>query len=170
MPFKKGDPRARLVGFHTAEIRWGFKLSPEQAANIRGLIGKEVKLRLRKKKKRKAKSLPEVKSETAIPSPPKLTKAESRAKEILENAGCQVVKGSYPDFIVLNPQTQGFVLVEIKAGRDELSDNQKATFDVLQHLNIPVRVVHVESTTDFSELLQKRDERTCYLTSKHPPF
>jgi hypothetical protein len=116
LPFKKGDPRARLVGLHTAEIRWGGNYQ---------------------KKKRKAKS-------------PQLTSAESRAKEILENAGCNVLKGSYPDFIVSNPQ--GFVFVEIKAGRDELSDNQKATFDVLQHLNIPVRVVHVESPTDFSEL------------------
>jgi hypothetical protein len=117
MPFKKGDPRARLAGLHTAEIRWGEH----------------------EKKRRKTKL-------------PQLTRAEIHAKTILENAGCHVVKGSYPDFIVSNPQTRGFVLVEIKAGGDELSGNQKATFAMLQHLNIPVRVVHVESTTDFSEL------------------
>jgi len=125
MPYKKGDPRARLAGLHTAEIRWG---------------------RNYQKKKRKAKS-------------PQLTRAESRAKIMLENAGCQVLKGSYPDFIVSNPQTQGFALVEIKAGRDDLSDNQKATFDILQHLNIPVRVVHIESTTDFIEVQKEMGTR-----------
>ena len=116
MPFKKGDPRARSAGLHTAEIRWG-----------------------QHKKNHKTKL-------------PQLTRAEKHAKEILENAGCQVLKGSYPDFIVSNPQNAGFCLVEIKAGKDELSDNQKATFDILQHLNIPVRVVRIESTTEFSEL------------------
>lgn len=88
--------------------------------------------------------------------PAALTSIELAVKDLLEKAGVQVFKGSYPDFIVYNEKEDKYCLVEVKShSTDPPSENQKQTLKILEKLGIKCHILHADSIKDLLELKSK---------------
>lgn len=81
--------------------------------------------------------------------------SEQTAKELIEQSGCRVLKGSYPDFIVYNEDRHIYCFVQVKTGNNKLTANQSETFDLFNRLDLPIRVLRVDVPEDFENLLQE---------------
>lgn len=85
----------------------------------------------------------------------KTTSSEEKAKILLEHCGWNVLKPSYPDFIIYRDSGEGreWAFVEVKRHFGERSDNQRSSFRVLQEtIGIPIHVVEIE---DYDEAFWK---------------
>lgn len=76
-------------------------------------------------------------------------------KQRLEGQDCKVLIGSWPNLIVYNSSKRLYCFVEVKNGRDKVSENQMCTLNLLQYFDIPVRVLHADSEKDFADLMQE---------------
>lgn len=79
----------------------------------------------------------------------KLNDTEQKVKAFLENAGYDVLKGSYPDFIVYDKAEKQFFFVEVKRNsKDKLSRGQSETLEVLKSLGASCHVVHADRLSE----------------------
>lgn len=105
----------------------------------------------------------------------KLTQIENAAKNLLEKSGVEVFKGSYPDFVVYDPETDRYCLVEVKSKNDKLSLKQKRTLAILKKLGIRCYILHSDSVRDLLDIenafgISRERQQDKYLTKKERKY
>ncbi len=69
-----------------------------------------------------------------------LTEAEGLFVEHADRRGKHCYRSGWPDFLVEDVETGGFVFVEVKTGGDHISESQARMFEALERFGVDVRV------------------------------
>ena len=70
-----------------------------------------------------------------------MNKTEQKFYETVKNKGYTILKGGWPDFALLTPDNQMF-LVEVKSNQDRLRSSQKKMFKLLKKVGLQVFIAH----------------------------